>query len=166
MFAHSVKEAAFSKTENPVIIAQNLKQQNLLKLKKMYNLAFMKKYLTIKRIVSILAILLVVVQFIRPERNEGNANGENDITHFTSVPDDVKQILETSCYDCHSDHTNYPWYTNIQPIGLWMQHHVDEGKQHLNYSQYNTYKPKRQKHKMEETIDSFYFSEKMHQNMG
>ena len=113
----------------------------------------MKKYLTLKRILSVLAILLVVVQFIRPERNEGNAYGDNDITHFTTVPDDVKQILETSCYDCHSDHTNYPWYTNIQPIGLWMQHHVDEGKHHLNYSQYVTYKPKRQKHKMEETIE-------------
>jgi hypothetical protein len=66
------------------------------------------------------------------------------------VPNNVQQILRTSCYDCHSNHTNYPWYTNIQPIGLWMQWHVNEGKEELNFSEFKTFTPKRQKHKFEE----------------
>ncbi|MBC7458775.1 MAG: heme-binding domain-containing protein, partial [Bdellovibrionaceae bacterium] len=47
-------------------------------------------------------------------------------------------------------HTTYPWYTNIQPIGLWMQWHVNDGKKELNFSEFKTNTPKRQKHKFEE----------------
>jgi hypothetical protein len=97
----------------------------------------MKKFL--KRFFYALLIALVIIQFIRPERNSGIAANENDITHFTTVSPDVKTILETSCYDCHSDHTEYPWYTNIQPVGWWMTHHVNEGKAHLNFSTFNSY---------------------------
>jgi hypothetical protein len=110
------------------------------------------KRIPFKKIAIALGAILVVLQFIRPTKNEGEAYTINDITHTVStpIPDDVKKILETSCFDCHSNHTNYPWYTNIQPIGLWMQSHVDDGKKHLNFSEYNTYKLKRKKHKLEE----------------
>lgn len=113
----------------------------------------MKKLLTFKNILIVVGLLLLLIQIIRPEKNNGVAATENDIMHFTEVPDDVKQILQTSCYDCHSDHTNYPWYVNIQPVGWWLQDHVEEGKSELNFSQFMTYKPKRQKHKMEEIIE-------------
>jgi Haem-binding domain len=108
------------------------------------------KYFNLKKIGLGLVAILVILQFIRPTKNEGMALTENDILHFDSVPADVQKILETSCYDCHSNHTTYPWYTNIQPVGLWMQWHVNEGKEELNFSEFNTYKPKRQKHKFEE----------------
>lgn len=86
-----------------------------------------------------LLIVFIVIQFIRPSRNNGNADGPNDITHYTTVAPEIKDIIQTSCYDCHSDHTNYPWYTNIQPVGWWMQNHVNEGKRDLNFSQFATY---------------------------
>lgn len=108
------------------------------------------KYFNFKKIGLGLLAILVILQFVRPTKNEGMALTENDILHFDSVPADVQKILETSCYDCHSNHTTYPWYTNIQPVGLWMQWHVNEGKEELNFSEFNTYKPKRQKHKFEE----------------
>src|ERR1044072_454252 len=92
-----------------------------------------------KKIFVVLLILFVIIQFIRPTRNTGNADSPNDITHATMVSADVKNLLVTSCYDCHSDHTVYPWYTNIQPVGWWMQDHVDDGKKGLNFSQFNTY---------------------------
>ena len=59
-------------------------------------------------------------------------------------------ILQTSCFDCHSNYTNYPWYTNIQPIGWWLNHHVDEGKEELNFSEFESYSLKRKLHKLEE----------------
>jgi hypothetical protein len=90
-----------------------------------------------KRILIAIIALLAVIQFIRPQRNAGNADGPNDITHFTSVTPEVKNILQTSCYDCHSDHTEYPWYTNIQPVGWWLQDHVNEGKREVNFSQFS-----------------------------
>lgn len=113
----------------------------------------MKRFLTLRNISIAIIVVLLLVQFVRPAHNEGSAYGIQDIAHFTNVPPEVQRALEVTCYDCHSDHTNYPWYAAIQPVGLWIQHHVDEGKHHLNFSQYAAYKPKRQKHKMEETIE-------------
>jgi hypothetical protein len=92
-----------------------------------------------KQIFLTLFVIFLIIQFIRPTRNTGIADTPNDISHATVVSADVKTILETSCYDCHSDHTVYPWYTNIQPVGWWMQGHVDDGKRGLNFSQFNTY---------------------------
>lgn len=106
-----------------------------------------------KKIGIALFAILVLIQFIRPERNGNWEKSDNDISMAINVPSNLQQILETSCYDCHSNHTTYPWYTNIQPIGLWMQHHVDEGKEELNFSEFKTYKPKRQKHKLEEIAE-------------
>jgi hypothetical protein len=111
------------------------------------------KNINMKKIGMALFAILVLIQFIRPERNGNWEKSDNDISLAINVPSNVQQILETSCYDCHSNHTTYPWYTNIQPIGLWMQHHVDEGKEELNFSEFKTYKPKRQKHKLEEIAE-------------
>ncbi len=107
-------------------------------------------YFNFKKIGLGLVAVLIILQFIRPTKNEGMALAETDILHADSVPADVEKILKTSCYDCHSNHTSYPWYTNIQPIGLWMQWHVNDGKKELNFSEFKNYKLKRQKHKFEE----------------
>lgn len=105
-----------------------------------------------KKILIGLVVLLVVLQFVRPSRNESNAT-VNDISTVYNVPEDVHAVLKKACYDCHSNTTHYPWYTNIQPVGLWMQNHVDEGKEELNFNEFATYKRKRQAHKMEEVVE-------------
>lgn len=104
-----------------------------------------------RKILYGLLAVLVIIQFIRPTRNNGEAAGPNDITQVVQVPAPVMTILKESCYDCHSNHTEYPWYTNVQPVGWWMQHHVDEGKEELNFSEFKTYPLKRQLHKLHET---------------
>lgn len=111
------------------------------------------KRIPFKKIGYGLIAILIIIQFIHPTGNIGNAKTENDITHLTAVPDSVMNILETSCYDCHSNHTEYPWYSNIQPIGFYLDKHVNDGKRHLNFSEYNNYKIKRKKHKLEEIAE-------------
>jgi cytochrome c553 len=106
-----------------------------------------------KKILLTLGGLLVILQLVRPTRNEGTAYSANDITHGANVPVEVKQILETSCFDCHSNHTNYPWYANIQPVGLWIQNHVNEAKEELNFSEFATYSPKRKTKKLQEMAE-------------
>ncbi len=98
-------------------------------------------------------IVMVMLQFVQPTRNLGFAEGKEDISVALNVPVEIKSFLQKSCYDCHSNATVYPWYTNIQPLGLWIQHHVDEGKQELNFSTFNLYSPKKKAHKMEEIIE-------------
>jgi len=106
-----------------------------------------------KKILYVLLAALVVIQFIRLSKNSGTASGPNDIQHTVKVAEPVMTILEKSCYDCHSNHTDYPWYTHIQPIGLWLDHLVDEGVHELNFSEFATYKRKRQLHKLDEIVE-------------
>jgi heme-binding protein len=106
-----------------------------------------------KKIVSGITLVLLAIQLIRPARNTGEADTPQDITHAVEVPADIKNILVTSCYDCHSNHTNHMWYENVQPIGWWIGHHIKEGKQKLNFSEFAGYSLKRQKHKLEEVAE-------------
>ncbi len=109
-----------------------------------------------KRWLILLLILIVLLQFIRPIKNktlQENINPKHDITALSSIPTDVQAILKVSCYDCHSNNTDYPWYTNVQPVGWWMQFHVDEGKLDLNFNEFATYPARKQYRKMKELID-------------
>ena len=103
---------------------------------------------TFKTIGVVLVVILIIIQFIHPERNLSN-DTSNDITKKYTVPDTVQAILKTSCYDCHSNHTEYPWYANIQPVAWWLEHHVDEGKGELNFNTFESYRIGRQYRKLE-----------------
>lgn len=97
-----------------------------------------------------LVAVLIIAQFFRPTLNEGDREGANSIVKTINVPPQVQAILGKACYDCHSNRTDYPWYTNVQPLGWWLQSHVNEGKRHLNFSEWASYDLKRQIHKLEE----------------
>lgn len=105
-----------------------------------------------KILIGILALLLII-QFIRPTKNLGSAEGPNDITHYAQVPDSVMTILKVSCYDCHSNHTNYLWYHEIMPIGWFLNNHVVDGKKHLNFSEFTTYNDKKKDRKFKQTAE-------------
>ncbi len=114
------------------------------------------------RIALNLALLAFIgIQFVQPDKNNTDVLSRNDISQVVHMPDSVTQLLKIACYDCHSNNTNYPWYTNIQPIGWWMKDHIDEGKQELNFNEFAAIQPKkgktalqRQIHKLEEIKES------------
>ncbi len=110
----------------------------------------------IRKILVVLLIFFLAIQFIRPARNNGVAETSTDINHYVQVPDTVKDILKTSCYDCHSNHTAYPWYVNINPVGLWLKYHIDDGKEAINFSDLSGFSKKKLDHRMKdiaETVD-------------
>jgi hypothetical protein len=96
-------------------------------------------------------IVLALIQFIRPPKNE---NTElitlDDISRTYTIPDTVHNILVRKCYDCHSNHTNYPWYFNLQPVAWWLSNHIREGKSELNFSEFSNYPETKANHKLEE----------------
>ncbi len=102
----------------------------------------------VRKILISLLIILIVIQFIRPKRNDGNISGPNDINHYVMVPDTVQKILIASCYDCHSNHTFYPWYVNINPVGLWLRDHINDGKRSLNFSDLTGFTKKKLDHRL------------------
>ena len=106
-----------------------------------------------KRILYAIIIILVIIQFFRPSKNLGESFTSDDITYSLPVNDEVKNILSKSCFDCHSNHTNHMWYENIQPLGWWISKHITDGKKEINFSEFNTYKPKRKAHKFKEIVE-------------
>lgn len=110
----------------------------------------MKKIL--KRILLVIVVLLVAIQFFRPQKNQAAGTDPRDISLHYKVPAPVLQVLQRSCYDCHSNNTLYPWYYNIQPVAWWLNDHIQEGKEELNFSAFAGYTPKRAAHKLDEII--------------
>jgi hypothetical protein len=108
----------------------------------------MKKIL--KALLFFLLAVLVIIQFIRPAKNEGQEIASNQITAIHQVPEDVQQILKVSCYDCHSNTTHYPWYSKIQPVAWFLNDHIIEGKRELNFSAFATYPAYRRYKKFKE----------------
>jgi uncharacterized membrane protein len=106
-----------------------------------------------KKILWVLLAALVIIQFFRPARNKAEGMQPGYMGNVHHVPDDVRSILTKACMDCHSNNTVYPWYSKIQPVDWWLNNHIKEGKENLNFDEY-TNKPLRyQYHKMEETIE-------------
>ncbi len=104
----------------------------------------------LKKILYVLLAAFIIIQFIRPKQNISAGPFTNDVTTKFATSDDVALILKTSCYDCHSNNTKYPWYYHVQPVAWWLQDHVNEGKKELNFSEFATFTPKRQRKKFQE----------------
>lgn len=104
----------------------------------------------LKKIGWVLLIALVIAQFFGPEKNDGDLTTVNAFLAETNPPEDVKKILETTCFDCHSDKTTYPWYNAVTPVNYWLEDHIKDGKKHLNFSVWSSYSLKKKEHKMDE----------------
>lgn len=113
-----------------------------------YYIYFMKK-----KIAIIFAIVLIAIQFIRPNMENPVFEEEKDYISITQPNEKITSILKTSCYDCHSNETEYPWYMQIAPVSWWTMDHVDEGREEFNFSIWGDYSTKRQKHKLKESVE-------------
>ncbi|MEX1138164.1 MAG: heme-binding domain-containing protein [Bacteroidota bacterium] len=87
--------------------------------------------------------VFVIMQLFRSERVNPPVDPDNTIYAMVHVPDNVRNILERSCFDCHSNETRWPWYSAIAPAMWAVAHDVEEGREHLNFSEFGTYKPLR-----------------------
>ncbi len=107
----------------------------------------------IKKISIGLLALFAIVQFINPDKNESEFVPESDFITLEQPPQHLADIIKTSCYDCHSNNTIYPWYDRITPVNFWVDGHIEHGKGHLNFSEWNKYSSKKKAHKLDEFIE-------------
>lgn len=98
-----------------------------------------------KKILLAILVAFILIQFIRPTKNNSN-NEINAISTVVDVPLEVQKILKTSCNDCHSNNTVYPWYSEIAPVSWYLASHVNEGKEHLNFSEWASYNENQKNH--------------------
>ncbi|WP_025741313.1 heme-binding domain-containing protein [Aquimarina pacifica] len=107
----------------------------------------------VKKILILLLIALVGIQFYRPAKNNAEYREVAAFEQETKPSKEVLTLLESKCYDCHSNKSTYPWYAEVAPISLWIGHHIEEGNEHFNVSKWETYSDKKKDHKLEELIE-------------
>ncbi len=100
-----------------------------------------------------LLVLIILVQFIRPERNIENNPSRYDIFHKSGQPTEVVAMVQSACYDCHSNRTTYPWYASVAPVSWMIAYHVKEGKSHVNFSDWKLLETDKQRHMLDEVIE-------------
>ncbi|MCB9184601.1 MAG: heme-binding domain-containing protein [Flavobacteriales bacterium] len=106
-----------------------------------------------RRFLLFLLLAFAIAQFVRPDTTNPTRDPANDLIAVTHPSAEVTALLRAACYDCHSHETRYPWYVSITPVNWWMQHHVDEGREEFNMSEWGARKAKWQRHKAEESVE-------------
>ena len=99
------------------------------------------------KVLLAIALLLVCIQLVPVSRDNP------PVTAAITAPVAVQEVLETSCYDCHSNLTRWPWYSRVAPVSWLIRHDVSEGRDQLNFSEWADYSARRQNHKLEELED-------------
>lgn len=106
-----------------------------------------------KRIFFIGFLIFILIQFYQPARNVNN--GQVSTLGFNTVykvPVDVQNILQISCYNCHSNNTNYKWYDVVQPARMLVEMHIKEAKENLNFDEWANYSTRKQENKLDRMV--------------
>ena len=106
----------------------------------------------IKIIAWIVLAALVVIQFFPVDYNQSETIPQTDFMLVNNVPVTVKKSLQVSCYDCHSNNTQYPWYNKLQPVAWFLEGHIKEGKEELNFSDWDNLSDRRKTSKLRSII--------------
>ncbi len=106
-----------------------------------------------KKVYISLLIIFIGIQFIRTAQNNNSVIASHMISAVATVPTNVNTIFKKACNDCHSNNTNYPWYSYVQPVNFWLTSHINDGKKHFNFDEFATYNLRKQYHKLEEVVE-------------
>ena len=106
----------------------------------------------IKIIAWLALVALIVIQFFPITLNESDTVPQSDFMVENQVPATIKNRLQVSCYDCHSNNTDYPWYSKIQPAAWYLEDHIQDGKDELNFNEWAEYSDRRKNSKLRSII--------------
>jgi len=111
----------------------------------------MKK--VIKYLFIIIILAMVVIQFFRPDRFYTAETTPDDINKKMQIPGNVQGIIKRSCYDCHSNQTFWPWYSNIAPVSWLVADDVTKGRKKMNFSEWGKMSQPKQEKKLTDICD-------------
>ncbi|MDR6404641.1 MULTISPECIES: heme-binding domain-containing protein [Chryseobacterium] len=106
-----------------------------------------------KKVLTVLLVAFIIIQFFPIDKTNPAPTPGMDFLKIKNTSPEVAKIINSSCYDCHSNETKYPWYSNFAPASWFLKNHINEGRKHLNYSTFAMYEPKTQAHKLQECIE-------------
>ncbi|HCY76659.1 MAG TPA: heme-binding protein [Ignavibacteriales bacterium] len=99
-----------------------------------------------KKFLIAVVVILIGIQFIPVERTNPPVISDID------APADVKAILKKACYDCHSNETNWAWYTKVAPSSFLAVKDVNDTRKNLNFSEWNINKEAKYKEEIWDEI--------------
>ncbi|MEE9372431.1 MAG: heme-binding domain-containing protein [Saprospiraceae bacterium] len=103
-------------------------------------------------LLSVIAIILGL-QFVQIDTKPLKIDPKHHLEQAIEVPDHIKIMLDNACNNCHSAKTNYPWYSKITVVALWLRGHVNGGRQHINFAEWGTYDNNKKIQKLGEIIE-------------
>ena len=98
----------------------------------------------IKRFAVGFIAVLIVVQFVPVARVNPTEEGQ------PAAPSEVQALLQRACYDCHSNESQWPWYSSVAPVSFLIARDVTEGRRELNFSTWSQYNERRKSRKLKE----------------
>lgn len=109
--------------------------------------------MTKKKILLVVAVLLLAIQAVRPNRAVPTVDPTKDFVAIYPGEPEIEQLFKDACYDCHSHETKYPWYSEIAPVSWFIQDHVNHGKEHLNFNEWGNRGKAKRSHALEEMVE-------------
>ena len=104
----------------------------------------------VKKVLIFLLAVFVIMQFSRIDKTAPKIEKAKDFISMTNPPADIEKMIRNACYDCHSFETEYPWYSNVAPFSWILGDHIEEGREHLNFSVWADYSEDKANHKLHE----------------
>ncbi|MEN8125977.1 MAG: heme-binding domain-containing protein [Bacteroidota bacterium] len=108
----------------------------------------------IKKILIALGVIIVVLQLIPNDIPEVIKENKSDLMVNNQIPDSVAYFLRVACYDCHSNESNYPWYSNVAPVSWLVARDVKLGKSELNFSEWETHDKMKKANLLEDIVET------------
>ncbi len=94
-------------------------------------------------------VILIVIQFFRIDKTNPPVDASKDFLSITNPPADIAKMIKTSCYDCHSNESVYPWYSNVAPASWYLKNHINEARKRVNFSEWANYPAEKALRKLE-----------------
>jgi hypothetical protein len=84
-------------------------------------------------------VLFAGAQFVRPAKTNPVTDESRTLEQHIPMNEEVKATLKRACYDCHSNETKWPFYSQVAPVSWFVIDHVNHGRSHLNFSEWSRY---------------------------
>ncbi|MDW9382020.1 heme-binding domain-containing protein [Chryseobacterium sp. JV558] len=107
-----------------------------------------------KKIIFWTLVAFALIQFFPIDRTNKPVDSATNFVDARKAPEKVKTLLKNACYDCHSNETVYPKYAFIAPVSWSVKSHVNEGREHLNFSTWETYNKDLKKNMITKSIQT------------
>lgn len=99
-------------------------------------------------------LIFVLIQFVPVDRFNESVDSRSNFVDIYQSPSEIRELLENSCYDCHSNETIYPSYSLVAPVSWMIKDHINQGRRYLNYSEWGSYNKDIRKNIIEKSIKS------------